>query len=85
MTITVKDYAGNTNTIENVSVYQKFLVIIKDSDGKTIYSHEFNDGSKPFIQLGLPENATARIIKVGDESEKYDYQYDADRKEYGFQ
>ncbi len=85
VTITVKDYAGNTNTIENVSVYQKFLVIIKDSDGKTIYSHEFNDGSKPFIQLGLPENATARIIKVGDESEKYDYQYDADRKEYGFQ
>ena len=83
-TVTAEDYAGNKTILKNIAVYQKFLLTIVDREGKTIYSREFNDGSRPFIQLGLPENATASITRVDKESEKYDYKYDAARNAYGF-
>ena len=83
-TVTAEDYAGNKTILKNIAVYQKFLLTIVDGEEKTIYSREFNDGSKPFIQLGLPDNANATITRVGNESEQYRYGYDADRKAYGF-
>ena len=84
VTITVEDYAGNKTTLENIAVYQKFLLTIEDSERKTIYSREFNDGSRPFIQLGLPENAKATITRVDNETEQYIYGYDAGMNGYGF-
>ena len=83
-TVTAEDYAGNKTILKNISVWQKFLLTIVDGEGKTIYSREFNDGSKPFIELGLPEKATASITRVDYELEKYDYKYDAARNAYGF-
>ncbi len=83
-TVTAEDYAGNKTILKNISVWQKFLLTIVDGEGKTIYSREFNDGSKPFIELGLPEKATASITRVDYEPEKYDYKYDAARNAYGF-
>ena len=84
VTITVEDYAGNKTTLGNIAVYQKFLLTIEDSERKTIYSREFNDGSRPFIQLGLPENAKATITRVDNETEQYIYGYDAGMNGYGF-
>lgn len=83
-TVTAEDYAGNKTILKNISVWQKFLLTIVDREGKTIYSREFNDGSKPFIELGLPENAKATITRVDNETEQYIYGYDAARDAYGF-
>ncbi len=70
-TVVVEDYAGNKTTITDIVVYQKHLLKIIDSTGKTIYSGEFSDTSTPDIPIGLPEGSKARITNVENKDEIY--------------
>ena len=72
-TVTVEDYAGNVREVGNILVYQKHRVTIVDSEGKLIYSNEFNDKSTPSIRIGLPEGSQAKLTNQADKTEKYDW------------
>lgn len=71
-TVTMEDYAGNVSRVENIEVFQKFLVTIVDSEEKTIYSKGFKEGLTPQIQFSLPAGASsATITNVDYPEEKY--------------
>ena len=72
-TVTAVDYAGNeSEKITFIQVFQKHLLTIVDSKGKTIYSKEFKDWNTPTIKISLPAGAnSARITNVDYPEEKY--------------
>ena len=72
-TVTAVDYAGNeSEKITFIQVFQKHLLTIVDSKGKTIYSKEFKDWNTPTIKISLPAGAnSARITNVDYPAEKY--------------
>lgn len=72
-TVTAVDYAGNeSKKITFIQVFQKHLLTIVDSKGKTIYSEEFKDWNTPTIKISLPAGAnSAKITSVDYPEEKY--------------
>ena len=72
-TVTAVDYAGNeSEKITFIQVFQKHLLTIVDSKGKTIYSKEFKDWNTPTIKISLPAGAnSATITNVDYPEEKY--------------
>lgn len=72
-TVTAVDYAGNeSEKITFIQVFQKHLLTIVDSKGKTIYSKEFKDWNTPTIKISLPAGAnSARITNADYPEEKY--------------
>lgn len=72
-TVTAVDYAGNeSEKITLIQVFQKHLLTIVDSKGKTIYSKEFKDWNTPTIKISLPAGAnSAKITNVDYPEEKY--------------